>query len=170
MNTLKGFLKIASDKLLLCKPVNMADKCIGLIVAPSSLRRKLFNHYLSGSSGGRMGTYKTFFRMLMRFFWLHMREDIKQWVANCVHCVSYNVWRSTKREMRFSWPMIVPFWIIHVNMWSPGATLDTEDNKSYLMNSMCDITQFVLSLSTELIESAVLAKLFMTDAIMTFGM
>ena len=63
----KGLLTIAGDKLLLCKPVNMADRCLGLIVIPVTLRRKLFAHYHSGPSGGHMGTYKTLFSLQMRF-------------------------------------------------------------------------------------------------------
>ena len=33
----KGLLTIAGDKLLLCKPTNMADPCLGLIVVPVTL-------------------------------------------------------------------------------------------------------------------------------------
>ena len=148
----------------------MADRCLGLIVVPVALRRKLFAHYHSGPSGGHMGTYTTLFRLRMRFFWPHMQEDIKQWVENCAHCVSYNVWRTRKSEMHFSWPITVPFWIMHVNLRSPGATLDTDGNKNYLMNSMCDITQFVVSSPTVSIEVASLTKLFVADVIMTFVM
>ena len=101
-----------------------------------------------------MGTYKTLFRLRMRFFWTNMREDIKQWEAKCAHCVSYNVWRNRKSEMHFSWPITVPFWIMHVNLWSPGATLDHDGNKICFMNIMCDITQFVVSSPTVSIESA----------------
>ena len=166
----KGLLTIAGDKILLCKPVDMADRCIGLIVVPCSLRRKIFSHYHAGPSGGHMGTYKTLFRLRMWFFWPHMREDIKKWVAQCAHYVSYNIWRSRKSEMHFSGPITVPFWIMHVNLWSPGVMLDTDGNKSYLMNSMNDMTQFVVSSETTKIEAASLAKIFVKDVIMNFGM
>ena len=76
----KALLTITGDKLLLCKLTNIADRYLGLIVVPVTLRRKLFAHYHSDPSGGHMGTYKTLFCLRMRFFWPHMREDIKQWV------------------------------------------------------------------------------------------
>lgn len=59
---------------------------------------------------------------------------------------------------------------MHVDLWSPGATLDTYGNTSYLMNSMCDITQFVISSPIVEIEAASLANIFVADVIMKFGM
>ena len=102
----------------------MEDKYIRLIIVPVSLRRRLFKHYHSGPSGGHMGTYKTLFRLRMRFFWPHMREDINLWVSKCVHCISYNVWKSQKSEIHFSWLITVLFWIMLVDVWSPGLTVD----------------------------------------------
>ena len=139
----------------------MANKCIDLIVMTSSLRRKLFYHYHSGPSSGHMGTYKKI-RLSMRFFWPHMREDIKQWVLKCAHFVSHNIWRSNKSEIHFSCPITVPFWTMNVDLWLSGVTLDTEGNKINLMNCMCDITQFVVLSPTTSTKSTVLSKIFVS--------
>ena len=113
---------------------------------------------------------KTLFRIRLRFFWPTMREEVKTWVKGCAHCISYNVWRSRMSELHFSWPITVPFWIMHVDLWSPGLHEDADGNKGYLMNSMCDITQFVVSSPTTDITAAHLAQLFMADVVLTFGM
>ena len=46
---------------------------------------------------------------------------------------------------------------------------DAKGKKGYLLNSMCDISQFLVSSPTVDINAAHLAQLFVPDAIMTFG-
>ena len=96
--------------------------------------------------------------MRMRFFWPGLRNDVKKWVKGCANCVAYNVWRNRRSETHFSWPVTVPFWIMHVDLWSPGdVVLDKDGNKGYLLNSMCDITQFTIATPTFNITAAYLA-------------
>ena len=117
-----------------------------------------------------MGEYKTLFRLRLRFFWPEMRDEVKTWVKRCAHCVSYSVWCTQTSELHLSWPGTVPFCIMHVDLWAPGQIEDTDDNKGYLMNSMCDISQFVVSSATTDITAAHLAQLFIMDVILSFGM
>ena len=106
----------------------------------------------------------------MRFFWSGLREDIKKWVEACAHCVSYNVWKNRTNETHFSLPVTVSFWIIHVDLWSPGDTEDADGNKIHLLKSMYDLSQFIVSSITTSTEVKILAQIFMSDVIMIFGM
>ena len=99
-----------------------------------------------------------------------MREEVKIWVKRCAHCVSYDVWRTRMSELHFSWPIAVPFWMMHMDLWVPGHQEDTDRNKEYLMNSMCDISQFVISSPTTDITAAHLTQLFVADVVLSFGM
>ena len=107
--------------------------------------------------------------MRARFFWPKMREDIKQWVKSCAHCISYNAWRDRRSELYFSWPITTPFWIMHVDLWSPGEITNSKQEKGYLLNALCDLTQFVISIPTFTITSDHLAQLFMEHVFLTFG-
>ena len=95
----KGHMIIVGDMFILCQPLYMDTRYVGLIVVLDSICRYLFDHFHSVPSSSHMGTYKILFRMCMRFFRPRMREDIKTWVARCIHCVSYNVWRTRKSEI-----------------------------------------------------------------------
>ena len=100
-----------------------------------------------------------------------MREDIRPWVAKCVHCVSYHIWSNSKSELYFNWTITLPFWIIHTYIWIPGnTTTDSRVNISYLLNSICNLAQFVVSTPTFDITAAALEKLFMEEVLLTFGM
>ena len=100
-----------------------------------------------------------------------MREYINKWVAKCAHCVAYHIWRNRKSELYFSWPITSPFWIIHIDLWSSdNAATGSIGNTGYLLNSLCDLTQFVVSITTFYITAAALAKIFMEEVLLTFGM
>ena len=89
-----GRIQIVNKKLVLFKSILANQRHIMLIIVPMSLRRKMFAHYHAGPSGGHMGEYKTLYRMRLRFFWPRLREDIKEWIKKCAHCIAYNVWRN----------------------------------------------------------------------------
>ena len=164
-----GHIQPIGGKLVLFKAILADTKYIGLIIVPLNLRKPLFDHYHAGPTGGHMGEYKTLYRLRARFFWPKMREDIKTWVKGCAHCQSYNAWRNRRSELYFSWPVTVPFWIMHVDLWSPGATTDNAGRKGYLLNAMCDISQFVISTPVFDISAANLAKVYMEQVILNFG-
>ena len=117
-----------------------------------------------------MGEYKTLFRIRMRFYWPGMRKDIKLWVKMCGQCLAYDTWRNRKSEMYFSWPITTPFYIMHVDLWSPGKLVDDDGKTLQLMNCMCDLTQFVISIIVDDARSEILAKLFMEQVVLSFGM
>jgi hypothetical protein len=171
-------MRVMNERLVILKPILMDKKHITLIVVPTGLRKQLFSHFHAGPSGGHMGEYKTLFRMRLRFFWPKMRTDIKDWTIGCAHCQAYNIWRSRKSELYFSWPVTIPFYIMHVDLWSPGHTNNaaiststySKEQNGYLLNSMCDLTQFVISTVTYNTTALELSQLFMSNVVLSFGM
>ena len=65
--------------------------------------------------------------------------------------------------MYFSWPVTTPFYIMHIDIWSPGNLVDKDYARItiQIMNSMCDLTQFLISSDVRKINAEVLAKKFM---------
>ena len=137
-----NLIHIMGNKLALFKPVNTNSKYITLLIVPEPLRHKLFSHYHTGPTGAHMGEYNTFFRLRLRFYWSTMRDEVTLWCKGYAHFFAYNVWQTRLSELHFSWSITVPFWIMHVDLWSPGHQYDGNGNKDCLMNAMCDVTQF----------------------------
>ena len=138
-------IQIVNNKLALFKPILANDRHAMLIIVPISLRRKLFSHYHAGLRGKHMGEYKTLYKIRLRICLPKLREDIKQWVKNCAHCIVYNVWHNRRQELHFSWPVIIPFYIMHLDIWSPGNMLNEPEDGEHILNCMCDLTQFIVS-------------------------
>ena len=73
--------------------------------------------------------------------------------------------------MYFSWPVTTLFYIMHINIWSPGHLVDNDSTRStnQLMNYMCELTQFVIFSVVHNINAEVLAKTFMENVVLPFG-
>ena len=98
-----------------------------------------------------------------------MQKDIKAWIKSCAHCNLTNRWRKTGSELLFSWPISIPFAILHADPWCPGDFTDYT-RSYYLLNAMCDLTQFVVVVSVPGATSALIAKYFMQDFLLKFGL
>jgi hypothetical protein len=166
----RGSIRLIDGKLFLFKPIFQNIRYVGLLIVPDSLKRPLFSHYHCGPTGGHMGEYKTLFRMRLRFHWAHMRADIKDWVKGCPECIANNMWRNRRNELFFSWPVTAPFYIMHLDLWQPGRLLDENNNSIYLFNCMCDLTQFIVSTIVKNPNALELAKLFMEQVLLSYGM
>ena len=114
---------------------------------------------------GHMSECKTLYRIRLRLFWPRMRTDIKEWIHQCPHCVLTYCWRRRGQELIFSWTVSSPFAILHVDLWIPGHHIDEYGNMA-LMNSMCDMSQFVVVVPVLDDSSATLASYFMQHVIM----
>lgn len=64
--------------------------------------------------------------------------------------------------------LITPFAIISTDIWCPGNTVSLTGIK-YILNCMCDMTQFVVPTALAHITSSDLAKAFMENVLLKFG-
>ena len=98
-------------------------------------------------------------------------EIFEKWVKGCAHCVSNIVRRSRKCKIYFSWPVTTPFYIMHINIWSPGHLIDKNSTRStiQLMKSRCEHNQFVIYSVVRNINAEGPANKFMEDVALSFG-
>ena len=116
---------------------------------------------------GHMGEYKTLYRVRLRFFWPRLRSNVYDWIKQCAHCILTYRWRRRSQELMFSWPVSYPFTILHVDLWMPGNHTD-RNGYIVLMNTMCDMIQFVVVVSVPNESSTTLASFFMQHVLMKF--
>jgi hypothetical protein len=68
----------------------------------------------------------------------------------------------------FSWLLCTPFYILHVDLWAPGNIANYR-GEIYLINSMCDLTGFVLVTATNDITTHNLSCLFVQEVLLKVG-
>ena len=78
-----------------------------------------------------------------------------------------NRWRRRGQELTFSWPVGYPFAILHVDLWIPDHHADPNGYIS-LMNTMCDMSQFVIVVPVPNESSATLSPFFMQHVLVKF--
>ena len=161
--------RILETKLVYYKKTLTSTSCILRIVVPSSLRRDLFSSFHASPVDGHMGEYKILHHLKVRCFWPYMRKGIKAWIKAGAHCNLTNRWRRRGSELLFSWPVSSPFAILHADLWCPGDFTDYTGSR-YLLNVMCDLTQFVVIVPVPGATSAVIAKYVMQDFLLKFGL
>ena len=132
-------LGIVEGRLVIYEPVSTTVNQICRIVVPISLRHLIFSLLHASPVAGHMGEYKTIYCIRLRSFWPKMRSNIHRWIKQCPHCQLTFRWRSRFQELIFSWPLISPLVIIHIDIWVPGKYTDSKGNMT-LMNAMCDIS------------------------------
>jgi hypothetical protein len=59
--------------------------------------------------------------------------------------------------------------LLHCDLWSPSTTI-TASGDSHLLSSMCDLTQFVVSVPTSDIHAHKLARILFQDILLKVGM
>ena len=62
-----------------------------------------------------------------------------------------------------------PFAIVHVDLWRPGDFTDYTGSY-YLLNCMCDLTQFVVVVPVPGMTALIIAKYFMQEVLLKFGL
>ena len=157
-----------NNRLTICKLIGSTNRYLSLIIVPIKLRRIVFAAYHASGVGAHMGKFKTLLAIRMRFFWPVMRKDIISWVNGCPECIQS---KSKKREstgLVHSWPITTPFAILSVDIWKPGTVTNFRGYNG-LLNAMCDMTQFVVSVPIERTDSSYIARMFMECVLLKFG-
>jgi hypothetical protein len=162
---LQGAIEWVNGRICISHLVDRHSRLLLLIIVPAALRRTMFVAYHAAPTCGHMGRYKTLFRLRQQFFWPSMRKQVDEMVAACPHCALANSRKQVKSELMFGWPLDSPFCTLHVDLWSAGDA-NGDGNQEHLLNSMCDMTQFVVSTPSPVILASALASLFMQEVLL----
>ena len=107
---------LQDGKLIILKPIFQNVRFISLIIVHTSLRANIFSHYHDSTTCGHMGESKSLFSLCLWFPWTSLQKNLKEWVKGYDHCVAHNVLSYRKSKLYFSWPVTMPFYIMHVNI------------------------------------------------------
>ena len=98
-----------------------------------------------------------------------MHKDIIAWVRACAAYIQAKSTTFTSQQLVHSWPLLTPFAIISVDIWSPGEVTSPTGAK-FILNSMCDMTQFVFGAGLSHVNSVELSRAFMESVLLKFGL
>ena len=163
-------IAFVNDRLVLYQRLETNERQLMLIIVPRALRRTIFSAYHASPTTGHMRKFKTLHRLRLRFFWPHMRANVESWCKECAHCIATSSHVRRHSELLFSWPVSVPFFILHVDLWSPGHTTEPMSGSTHVLAAMCDLTGFVINESVANITASALATNFMHHFLLKIGL
>ena len=97
-----------------------------------------------------------------------MRFKIHRWIKQCPHYRLIFCWCRRGQEVVFSWPVSLPFAIICIDLWMFSKYTDSNGNV-ILMDTMGNISQFVVVALVPDESSTILANYFFQHVLMKFG-
>ena len=159
-------LGIVEGRLVFYETVIITVNKICRIVVPVSLRHTKNSLLHASPTTGHRGEYKTLYRIKLQLFWLKLRYNINRWIEECLHCQLTFRWRR-RGQLMFSWPLSILFAMLYVDFWMPGKFTDSKGNTA-LINSMCDMSQFVVIEPVPDKSSTTLADHFFQHVLMKF--
>ena len=162
-------IQLIDNKLACYIPIGGTDRLVMLLIVPRGLRKIIFDAYHASGIGCHLGINKTLTTIRLRFLWPDLRKDVISWVRMCAACIQANNTTYVSKQLVHSWPLLTPFAIISADIWSPGDIISPTGAKC-LLNSMCDMTQFMVSVALAHVNSAELARVFMEGVLLKFGL
>ena len=157
-----------NGKLVCHIPVSGENRFVRVLLVPIGLRRILDEAYHASGAGGHMGIIKMLIVLRLRFLWPHMRAQIIAWVESCLMCVQVKCNTRVNQKLVHSWTLLTPFAMIAANIWCPGDTVSLTGMK-FILNCMCNTTQFVISAALSQANRSILAKAFMENFLLKVG-
>ena len=91
------------------------------------------------------------------------------WAKSCASCIPAAARNKESSGLIHSWPITTPFAIISVNVWQPGSVVNA-DGMVDILNSMCDMTQFIVMASIQNLEASHIVGVFMENVLLKFGL
>ena len=101
------------------------------VIVPKQLRDELIRKYHEGMGGGHLCFEKSLIKIKERFYWPHMKEDVRLACANCTRCGAHKI---TTHDLKGAMtPMSAGFPWERIAMDIVGPLPKTQRNNRYLL-------------------------------------
>ena len=87
----------------------------------------------------------------------------------CATCIQANNTTYVSKQLVHYCPLLTPFAIVSVDIWSPGDVISPTCAKC-LLNCMCNMTKFVCSVALAHVNAAKLARAFVEGVLLKYGL
>ena len=101
------------------------------LVAPKEVRQDILHQLHNVRSAGHLGTKRVYSRLRQRFFWPHMKNDVKMWCRYCIKCAQRKPGPGRGRALMKSIPVGRPFERLAVDIMGPLTR--TRHGNEYIM-------------------------------------
>jgi hypothetical protein len=88
----------------------------------TKLRQTIFVAFHATPMAGHVGLYKTYWRIVARFWWPGLYTYVRRMMTPCGHCIVANTTNHRAQQILHALSVDEPFNIIAMDIWHPGIT------------------------------------------------
>ncbi|KAI5753631.1 hypothetical protein M8J77_001985 [Diaphorina citri] len=101
------------------------------IVLPHTRVKEVLEEFHGGVTGGHLGINKTLDKLRERFYWLHMKQDVEDWIRRCSNCAGSKGPRTRSRGELQKYVVGAPFERIAMDVAGPFP--ETNNGNRYIL-------------------------------------
>jgi transposase InsO family protein len=146
----------------------LSDNFPAQIVVPHKYRTEVMTAFHDDSLGsGHLGYEKTYSKINMRFYWLTMINDIKEWVGTCRVCLAKNnIPRNIKTELNSLEPTQVMYSLVADHL---GPLKKTIHKNLYVLAFMCRASKYAFTFPVPDTTAKTTADIFVNEIVCKYG-
>lgn len=136
-------------------------------VESKEVRQLILNDFHNLPTGGHAGTNRMFNNIRKYYFWSGMKKDVENFVRKCNECQKQKYSIQNSQKMTITTTASEAFQKIFLDL--VGPIKNELENYSYILTIQCDLSKFVECYPLTTKEAAVVAKSFVDNFILRFG-
>lgn len=138
------------------------------IVVPSELRENIIIENHSQPTAGHLGIFKTYHRLMLRYFWPGMHSDVVKFVGSCQKCLEYKTHNHpTLGVMGRPKQCSRPFQMISIDLMGPMPV--SRKQNGYILVVTCCFSKFCLIYPIRRASSDVIIKILEDSVFLVHG-
>lgn len=136
-------------------------------LTPEKLKSEVLHSMHDAIISGHLGKRKTTEKLLQRFYWFELREDVRIWIAKCEVCGAIKPPSKTARASLGSMPTGAPWDRLATDIMGPFPV--TPRGNKYILTVTCHFTKWVEIFAIQDQTAATCANHILNDVICRYG-
>ena len=137
------------------------------LVIPSALRHEILTLGHNDVTAGHMGTFKTYEKLRLHYYWRGMFNDVQHWCRTCVHCAMKKRPRAINKAPLLPIPVENAFERVGVDCVGPFSV--SKSGNRYIVVFSDYLTKWPVAFAAPTIDAHVITKLFVHEMIGRHG-
>lgn len=137
------------------------------IIKDKELRQLILNDFHMLPTGGHAGINRMLSNVKKHYFWVGIKKDVEDFVRRCDDCQRYKHSVPNKEPLSITTTAASAFQKVYLDLVGPLPP-DAQNNR-YVLTLQCELSKFVEAYPIENKESATVAKTFVNEFVLRFG-
>ena len=138
------------------------------LLVPASRRKQILTALHNSITAGHMGITRTTARIQERYYWVNLREDVKNWCTSCEECQKAKNYTNKPKAQMATYRAGAPMERIALDILGPLPS--TRSGNKYILVVADYFTKWTEAFPIQNIEAETVARILVTEVLCRFGL